>query len=961
MNIFIFSVDLYFFYTHAQQLGGYDKITSNKLWKKLYDAMGGDPGSTSAATCTRRHYERLLLPFERHLNGEKDTKKKGRKAKDTTAKKGKKNLKNNDNSGATNGLKYKKKNGKQVVNGLKSKNKCNEDNECDDNSSTTEKSIETQQPEGDGEPKRPKLIVKFDLLKVKSSSHELDNESNDSPDDENDDKNCVKQELVNEIKDKKILDKLEVQKIYDFNSDTEDTDDDKKKLFESKREDITEEEDNTEMSSIEENKKPIVEIKVESKLVVDTESEDPKTSANSDSVIHLSPVSDICEEEETNSDNKTELSAISLTKTGTQPTLAPNATKEFTVMDIKPDKALLTPNPLINLSVGQSSVGGPPPLPFPVAASPLFSISTLVNSVPSVKVESMASPPPLPLSLSTASIPPTQPNFVSSVPMRATAPKPLSVSPPLHMKKSSYDSYARRPTVIKTTNPMLSTQYQPKPVLNYKSKPSTGVPSVLIPAHSVSTSLKRSEITKSKSPAEVVCNDVLDLSVKKRCLEADSRTSPSQTLIDGPNGLDLSVKKRKVDSPKQEVPKLKLDHRINHSMTSPSMRSVTPLAPPPTPPHKLCPPPQSPVNCVVSQSVSKPSSVQQSVHYKKESHSQSHIQNHNKSVTQLELQKYVNEKHKLLQINDKQQSHYQSHHKSSPRPTPSPHHHSPHHQSPQRQSQSVPQQVSHQTKQSQSYHQKEQQIDRHVDRHHVSKHSQQNQLLVKPQVIHPVVSMATQSATHQSIHNSVNERYNQRDSNQSHRQQSAHHNSHKHSLQSPAYQSRQQHSPNHRNDRIDDRMSSKLLSPAVVSLPSMSSLSTSSLTNAPTHRTTVPAISEYNPSLPTFNPGLYAAPNLWWPGSGPAFNPSGVSSSSPYLSAATAAAMGPISPHLMASHPLLSGAYGPTAADHLLAQLNNSAKVADFAAYKQLLDQHHSQQTHPYQLFQHLNSFYATK
>lgn len=31
--------------------------------------MGGDRRSTSAATCTRRHYERLLLPFERYLNG----------------------------------------------------------------------------------------------------------------------------------------------------------------------------------------------------------------------------------------------------------------------------------------------------------------------------------------------------------------------------------------------------------------------------------------------------------------------------------------------------------------------------------------------------------------------------------------------------------------------------------------------------------------------------------------------------------------------------------------------------------------------------------------------------------------------------------------------------------------------------------------------------------------------------
>lgn len=51
---------------HAKKLGGYEKITVNKLWKRIYDKLGGNPGSTSAATTTRRHYERLLLPFERH-------------------------------------------------------------------------------------------------------------------------------------------------------------------------------------------------------------------------------------------------------------------------------------------------------------------------------------------------------------------------------------------------------------------------------------------------------------------------------------------------------------------------------------------------------------------------------------------------------------------------------------------------------------------------------------------------------------------------------------------------------------------------------------------------------------------------------------------------------------------------------------------------------------------------------
>ncbi|KFM74415.1 AT-rich interactive domain-containing protein 5B, partial [Stegodyphus mimosarum] len=62
-------IDLYVFYSFAQKLGGYDKITGKKLWKHVYDELGGNPGSTSAATCTRRHYERLLLPFERHMEG----------------------------------------------------------------------------------------------------------------------------------------------------------------------------------------------------------------------------------------------------------------------------------------------------------------------------------------------------------------------------------------------------------------------------------------------------------------------------------------------------------------------------------------------------------------------------------------------------------------------------------------------------------------------------------------------------------------------------------------------------------------------------------------------------------------------------------------------------------------------------------------------------------------------------
>lgn len=34
------------------------QVTARRLWKKVYDELGGSPGSTSAATCTRRHYEK---------------------------------------------------------------------------------------------------------------------------------------------------------------------------------------------------------------------------------------------------------------------------------------------------------------------------------------------------------------------------------------------------------------------------------------------------------------------------------------------------------------------------------------------------------------------------------------------------------------------------------------------------------------------------------------------------------------------------------------------------------------------------------------------------------------------------------------------------------------------------------------------------------------------------------------
>lgn len=39
------------------------QVTSRRLWKVVYNELGGSPGSTSAATCTRRHYEKWVSPI----------------------------------------------------------------------------------------------------------------------------------------------------------------------------------------------------------------------------------------------------------------------------------------------------------------------------------------------------------------------------------------------------------------------------------------------------------------------------------------------------------------------------------------------------------------------------------------------------------------------------------------------------------------------------------------------------------------------------------------------------------------------------------------------------------------------------------------------------------------------------------------------------------------------------------
>ncbi|XP_023021773.2 uncharacterized protein [Leptinotarsa decemlineata] len=63
-------LNLHEFFTKVQKLGGYDCVTTNKLWKNIFDDMSGHQNSTSAATVIRRHYERFLLSYERHVRGE---------------------------------------------------------------------------------------------------------------------------------------------------------------------------------------------------------------------------------------------------------------------------------------------------------------------------------------------------------------------------------------------------------------------------------------------------------------------------------------------------------------------------------------------------------------------------------------------------------------------------------------------------------------------------------------------------------------------------------------------------------------------------------------------------------------------------------------------------------------------------------------------------------------------------
>ncbi|KAM9451027.1 uncharacterized protein Hap1MRO34_021422 [Clarias gariepinus] len=68
-NLGFKKIDLFLMYSVVNKLGGYEAVTSRRMWKAVYNELGGSPGSTSAATCTRRHYEKLMLPYEQHIRG----------------------------------------------------------------------------------------------------------------------------------------------------------------------------------------------------------------------------------------------------------------------------------------------------------------------------------------------------------------------------------------------------------------------------------------------------------------------------------------------------------------------------------------------------------------------------------------------------------------------------------------------------------------------------------------------------------------------------------------------------------------------------------------------------------------------------------------------------------------------------------------------------------------------------
>lgn len=54
----IYCIQGLFFYVNTNIFHSLFQVTTQQLWKQVYNTLGGNPRSTSAATCTRRHYEK---------------------------------------------------------------------------------------------------------------------------------------------------------------------------------------------------------------------------------------------------------------------------------------------------------------------------------------------------------------------------------------------------------------------------------------------------------------------------------------------------------------------------------------------------------------------------------------------------------------------------------------------------------------------------------------------------------------------------------------------------------------------------------------------------------------------------------------------------------------------------------------------------------------------------------------
>lgn len=56
--VLFFAVNLYEFYNKVKLLGSYSSVTNNKLWKYVFEELGGNRGDPSMATLMRKYYEK---------------------------------------------------------------------------------------------------------------------------------------------------------------------------------------------------------------------------------------------------------------------------------------------------------------------------------------------------------------------------------------------------------------------------------------------------------------------------------------------------------------------------------------------------------------------------------------------------------------------------------------------------------------------------------------------------------------------------------------------------------------------------------------------------------------------------------------------------------------------------------------------------------------------------------------